>query len=238
MLANRSLALLSIYAYLIIACQAFFDFNNFMDEFDNNMKQMQTNMENMNKDMVKMTHQMEESLALNVTDLAIRVEDEESDVYFNTGGCKCKDFSCTCCNLVEALSLTPNCYKFAYMPGASEFQVKLGENFLGNNSVSDMSDICYANETLCISFYKLNILNSQIQGCSDLKIKDKNLIVKIGCYFMTSGIDFVNRQLISKHDAGKIEYNFDGNPLKQNKYSTNTWSLNSENHQTSSINML
>lgn len=248
MLANKILCLLSISANLIVMCQAFGFNDNFMGGFSQEMENMQNqmqnmqnkmeeNMQNMKTEMKKSSKKMEEDLTLNVTELALKFEEEGSDIYFNTGGCKCKDFSCVCCNLVDALTETPNCYEFTYLAEVNEFQVKQEEKVLGKNSVFKMSDICYAeDENLCINFYKLDTSFGKAQGCSDLKIKDRDLTVRIGCFFMQSSIDFVNRQLISRHDGNnRIEYNFAGHPLIQNKFSINTWSLNTGNIQSTQV---
>jgi len=164
----------------------------------------------------------------NVSDLARKIQIVQSDVFFNTGGCDCKNLICMCCNLVDSLSKTPNCFELKFLNTYGEFQVKQDRKVLGKNKVQNMKDICNAEQTFCIHFYNL-VVNpgTSVKGCCDLKIKNGNLSVKIGCYYMDSGLDhYINRQFISKHQAGKIYYNYDRHPIEQNEFAIETLKMN------------
>merc|ERR1712122_439958 len=117
------------------------------------------------------------------------------------------------------------------------------KQIIGKNTVQLMSDICDADQTFCIHFYDIKVEpGMSIIGCSDLRIKNGNITVKIGCFNINS--DFNQNTMIGNKETFQSNFvgnNFDGSNFENDKtsynnnYMGNTYNSNKETFQSNFV---
>lgn len=226
MLSNKLLFFFTISLILSVTQSSQFP-RNFFDDFSlgstntffNSMINFERKMlDGFEKNMKEMFSEHEKLKNLTSAELAFKKEFKNESTSFEFGGCDCKNYTCSCCGLIEELSESPVCYQYAFQTSDEKLKILLNEIVVGNVLMNEIkNDVCDDSDNLCLHFYDMKYDNDNVtlSGCSDIKIKSKDIQVKLGCYKMGLGITSYKRNLISIHTQEASEF------LNENHRSTN-----------------